>query len=121
MRSIAFFASNLDEFFMVRVAGLKRRIAAGMAVRAASGMMPRDVLEAIWTRAAEQSLRHAEFFRDDIVPSLSANGIDLVRWDDLDREEQKFASGSSRTASSRCSRRWRSTRPTPSPTSPASR
>src|SRR6476469_4454733 len=76
---------------MVRVAGLKRRIAAGMAVRAASGMMPRDVLEAIWTRAAEQSLRHAEFFRDDIVPSLSANGIDLVRWDDLDREEQKFA------------------------------
>jgi polyphosphate kinase len=91
VRSIAFFASNLDEFFMVRVAGLKRRIAAGMAVRAASGMMPRDVLEAIWTRAAEQSLRHAEFFRDDIVPSLSANGIDLVRWDDLDREEQKFA------------------------------
>jgi polyphosphate kinase len=65
VRSIAFFASNLDEFFMVRVAGLKRRIAAGMAVRAASGMMPRDVLEAIWTRAAEQSLRHAEFFRDD--------------------------------------------------------
>jgi polyphosphate kinase len=90
VRSMAFFASNLDEFFMVRVAGLKRRIAAGMAVRAASGMMPRDVLEAIWTRAAEQSLRHAEFFRDDLVPALSANGIDLVRWDDLDREEQKF-------------------------------
>ena len=87
---MAFFASNLDEFFMVRVAGLKRRIAAGMAVRAASGLMPRDMLEAIWTRTAEQSKRHAEFFRDDLVPALSANGIDLVRWDDLDREEQKF-------------------------------
>ena len=87
---MAFFASNLDEFFMVRVAGLKRRIAAGMAVRAASGLMPRDMLEAIWTRTAEQSQRHAEFFRDDLVPALSANGIDLVRWDDLDREEQKF-------------------------------
>ena len=90
VRSMAFFASNLDEFFMVRVAGLKRRIAAGMAVRAASGLMPRDMLEAIWTRTAEQSQRHAEFFRDDLVPALSANGIDLVRWDDLDREEQKF-------------------------------
>ncbi len=91
VRSMAFFASNLDEFFMVRVAGLKRRIAAGMAVRAASGLMPRDILEAIWTRTTEQMQRHATFFRDDLVPALSANGIDLVRWEDLDREEQKFA------------------------------
>ena len=91
VRSMAFFASNLDEFFMVRVAGLKRRIAAGMAVRAASGLMPRDILESIWTRSAEQMQRHARFFRDDLVPALSANGIDLVRWEDLDREEQKSA------------------------------
>jgi len=90
VRSLAFFASNLDEFFMVRVAGLKRRMAAGMAVRAASGLMPREVLEQIWTRSAEQMHRHAAFFREDIVPALSANGIDLVRWEDLDREEQKF-------------------------------
>src|SRR5262245_38202298 len=91
VRSLAFFASNLDEFFMVRVAGLKRRMAAGMAVRAASGLMPREVLEQIWTRTAEQMQRHASFFRDDMVPALSANGIDLVRWEDLDREEQKSA------------------------------
>jgi len=91
VRSMAFFASNLDEFFMVRVAGLKRRIAAGMAVRAASGMMPRDILEAIWTRTTEQMQRHANFFRDDLVPALSASGIDVVRWEDLDRDEQKFA------------------------------
>jgi polyphosphate kinase len=91
VRSLAFFASNLDEFVMVRVAGLKRRIAAGMAVRAASGLMPRDVLEAIWRRTSEQMKRHAEFFRDEIVPALSANGIEIVRWDQLDREEQKSA------------------------------
>jgi polyphosphate kinase len=91
VRSLAFFASNLDEFVMVRVAGLKRRMAAGMAVRAASGLMPREVLEQIWTRTAEQMQRHAAFFRDDMVPALSANGIDLVRWEDLDREEQKSA------------------------------
>ncbi len=50
-RFLAIFASNLDEFFMVRVAGLKRRIAAGVAVRAASGLLPREVLERIWSHA----------------------------------------------------------------------
>ena len=88
-RFLAIFASNLDEFFMVRVAGLKRRIAAGVAVRAASGMMPREVLEQIWTTTAELVARHASVFRDDIIPALAEEGIELVRWDDLDREEQK--------------------------------
>ncbi len=89
-RFLAIFASNLDEFFMVRVAGLKRRIAAGLAVRAASGMLPREVLERIWAVSGELMQRHARVFRDDVVPSLSAEGIVLVRWDDLDREEQRF-------------------------------
>ena len=59
VRFLAIFASNLDEFFMVRVAGLKRRIAAGVAVPAASGLMPREVLEEIWTHAAELMERQA--------------------------------------------------------------
>ena len=88
-RFLAIFASNLDEFFMVRVAGLKRRIAAGLAVRAASGMLPREVLERIWVVSGELMQRHARVFRDDVVPSLSGEGIVLVRWDDLDRDEQK--------------------------------
>ncbi|GAA5147428.1 RNA degradosome polyphosphate kinase [Nocardioides marinquilinus] len=89
VRSLAFVSSNLDEFFMVRVAGLKRRIAAGLAVRAASGLMPREVLEQIWDLAHALSVRQAEVFRDEIVPALAEEHIELVRWDDLDREEQK--------------------------------
>ena len=89
VRFLAIFASNLDEFFKVRVAGLKRRIAAGVAVRAASGLMPREVLEQIWTTSAELAERHAACFRDQVIPALAKEGIELVRWDDLTRDEQK--------------------------------
>ncbi len=87
-RFLAIFTSNLDEFFMVRVAGLKRRIATGLAVRAASGMMPREVLESIWHRTRDLSNRHAHVFRDQIIPALVDEGIELVRWNDLDHIEQ---------------------------------
>jgi polyphosphate kinase len=89
VRFLAIFASNLDEFFMVRVAGLKRRIAAGVAVRAVSGLLPREVLERIWAGTRELMERHSRLFRDEIVPALASEGIELVRWDDLDRDEQK--------------------------------
>src|SRR5690349_22694216 len=89
VRFLAIFSSNLDEFFMVRVAGLKRRIAADVAVRAASGLMPREVLERIWDTTSELMARHARVFRDDIVPALGEHGIELVRWGDLDADEQK--------------------------------
>ncbi len=89
VRFLAIFTSNLDEFFMVRVAGLKRRIAAGVAVKAASGLMPREVLEQILTATGELSQRHARLFRDEIVPALREQDIEIVRWADLDRDEQK--------------------------------
>jgi polyphosphate kinase len=90
VRFAAIFSSNLDEFFMVRVAGLKRRIAADVAVRAASGLMPRDVLERIWAETRDQMERHARLFREELVPQLVEEGIELVRWPDIDREEQKY-------------------------------
>jgi polyphosphate kinase len=88
-RFYAIFASNLDEYFMVRVAGLRRRIAAGVAVRAASGLLPREVMDAISRRSRELMQRHAQGFRSDLVPALADEGIDLLRWDDLDDDEQK--------------------------------
>ena len=89
VRYLEIFSSNLDEFFMVRVAGLKRRIAAGVAVRAASGLMPRDVLEQIWSTTGALMQRQAALFRAEIVPALAKEDIELLRWADLSREEQK--------------------------------
>jgi polyphosphate kinase len=88
VRSLAFFASNLDEFFMVRVAGLKRRIAAGVAVRAASGMQPRDVLSAIWSTSRDLMERHGRTLQEDIFPALAKESIELLRWDQLTEEER---------------------------------
>jgi len=92
-RFLAIFASNLDEFFMVRVAGLKRRIATGLAVRAASGLEPREVLKQISVRAHELQTEHAEAFRTEVLPALEAEGISLVHWDALDAHEQERLHG----------------------------
>ncbi|CAB4753668.1 MAG: RNA degradosome polyphosphate kinase [Actinobacteria bacterium] len=85
---LAIFASNLDEFFMVRVAGLKRRIATGIAVRAANGHTPREVLEDIWERAHAMQREQAQVFHSDVLPGLLAAGIELLRWQDLTENER---------------------------------
>lgn len=85
---LAIFASNLDEFFMVRVAGLKRRIATGVAQRSASGLQPREVLDLIWTRSRELMARHAAAFQQEVLPDLATEGIELVRWPELAEKEQ---------------------------------
>ncbi|HEU5043784.1 MAG TPA: RNA degradosome polyphosphate kinase [Nocardioidaceae bacterium] len=89
VRFLAIVASNFDEFFMVRVAGLKRRIAAGVAVRAASGLLPREVLAQILSTTDALMSRHAALFGDQLVPALADEGIELLRWNDLTRQEQK--------------------------------
>ena len=87
-RYLAIFASNLDEFFMVRVAGLKRRIATGIAVRSASGLEPREVLEQIAEVSHELMDLHAGVFHQQVRPALEAEGISIVEWEDLDEDEK---------------------------------
>jgi polyphosphate kinase len=85
---LAIFASNLDEFYMVRVAGLKRRHETGLTVRSADGLAPREQLSRIAVRTRELAGRHARVFLDEIGPDLERNGIRFVSWGDLDDAER---------------------------------
>ncbi len=85
---LAIFASNLDEFFMVRVAGLKRRIAAGVAVPTVSGLMPREVHAAILARTRELMEEQARVFEEEVRPELASHGVELLRWHELTDPEK---------------------------------
>jgi polyphosphate kinase len=91
VRFVSIFARNLDEFFMVRVAGLKRRIVAGVAVSTLAGRTPRETIREILGRSRELMQRTAHLFRDDLVPALQEVGIGLLRWEDLTEDEQAVA------------------------------
>ncbi|GGK96665.1 polyphosphate kinase [Salinibacterium xinjiangense] len=80
---LAIFASNLDEFFMVRVAGLKRRILTGLAVPTNVGRAPAEVLELVSAKAHELQERHAQAFRTLVKPALDAADIHIETWADL--------------------------------------
>lgn len=88
----AIFASNLDEFFMVRVAGLKRRLDTGIAVTAASGLSPRQQLRAISEQAHKISLQHAQYTIGHILPDLAKEKIVLLKWSELSITEQEHLS-----------------------------
>ncbi|MER5454034.1 RNA degradosome polyphosphate kinase [Micromonospora sp. NPDC002389] len=85
---LAIFASNLDEFYMVRVAGLKRRLSAGLPVRGGDGMPLRTQLALVAEKAATLVTRHATCFVDDVLPKLADEDIRILRWSDLGDAER---------------------------------
>jgi polyphosphate kinase len=85
---LAIFASNLDEFYMVRVAGLKRRDEMGLSVRSADGLTPREQLRRIGEQTQQIASRHAEVFLDSVRPGLAEEGIHVVTWTDVDQAER---------------------------------
>ncbi|MGA1113526.1 MAG: RNA degradosome polyphosphate kinase [Aquiluna sp.] len=86
---LSIFASNLDEFFMVRVASLKRRIATGIAVPSPSGLSPQEVLQQIADRTRELQSRHAELFATKVSKELAERDIQVVHWSTLTEEEKQ--------------------------------
>jgi polyphosphate kinase len=85
---LAIFSSNLDEFYMVRVAGLKRRDEMGLSVRSADGLSPREQLRRIGERTQQIASRHAKEFMESVRPALADQGIIVVTWAQLDDDER---------------------------------
>ncbi|WP_241038443.1 RNA degradosome polyphosphate kinase [Blastococcus litoris] len=83
VKFLSIFASNLDEFFMVRIAGLKRRQTTGLTVRSPDGLTIREQLELITARTQELVQRHADVFIKDVAPRLEDEGVRIVHWTDL--------------------------------------
>ena len=86
---LAIFSSNLDEFYMVRVAGLMRRIKAGITPVRASGLDANQVLAQVTTRAKELTARQAALFQEDIRPALAEHNVDILGWDELNSDQQE--------------------------------
>lgn len=89
VKFLAIFAGNLDEFFMVRVAGLKRQVDAGLQSRSADGLTPTQQLQAIGHKLRPLVERHAQLFVEDVMPSLAKEGVEILRWKDLEEDQQR--------------------------------
>ncbi|HVM13490.1 MAG TPA: polyphosphate kinase 1 [Egibacteraceae bacterium] len=79
LRFLSIFSRNLDEFFMVRVAGLKRQVAAGVTARTADGRSPTEQVGAIAARVAPMAATAGACLHDDVLPALAGEGIALRR------------------------------------------
>jgi polyphosphate kinase len=91
LRFLSIFSSKLDELFMVRVAGLKRQIACGVAEPRADGLFPSEQLDRIAARARELlEVQHATW-RNDILPALASAGIRILSPADLSSEQREVA------------------------------
>jgi polyphosphate kinase len=89
IKFLAIYASNLDEFYMVRVAGLKRQVEAGVQKRSPDGMTPRAQLKAISDSVRADVERYSDLFVNDVMPALTRAGVELLRWGDLDDTQKK--------------------------------
>lgn len=86
---LAIFASNLDEFYMVRVAGLMRQLEAGVSRPSPDGLSPKEQLKRISDKALPLVERHAQIFLEDVLPALNDKDIHVKRWGDLDDVQRK--------------------------------
>ncbi|MDB9315337.1 polyphosphate kinase 1 [Spirulina sp. CS-785/01] len=90
LKFLAIFSSNLDEFFMVRVAGLKKQVEAGVHKRTPDGLTPEDQLTAIRDRLLPLVHQQDQIFERTLKPQLAKEGVYLVNYVDLNQEQRKY-------------------------------
>lgn len=88
LKFLAIFSTNLDEFYMVRLAGLRRKVTLGAAQYAPDPLSPVEQLEAIRERVNELLARRRRTLRRDLLPALAQHGIEIVSMDALDDAER---------------------------------
>jgi polyphosphate kinase len=86
---LAIFASNMDEFFQVRVAGLKQQAEVGIRTRSSDGLTPREQLSAIAAKVVPLAERHARVFAEDVMPALIEAGVRVLRWSELEDAQRE--------------------------------
>ncbi|CAB4542908.1 MAG: RNA degradosome polyphosphate kinase [Actinobacteria bacterium] len=92
VRFLTIFSSNLDEFFMVRVASLHRKLETGVTSRNTAGHAPRELMKEISLRTEALMNRHSHAFHKSILPALERENVRIVTWDQLDQEERGYVS-----------------------------
>lgn len=90
VKFLAIFANNLDEFFMIRVSGLRRQLQAGAVESPPDGMTPAEQLAAIRRKLHSQMRRHMECWRYDVWPKLKQAGISVLDYDELKGKQRKL-------------------------------
>ena len=121
LKFAAIFASNLDEFIMIRVAGLHDQVDAGLSDRGADGLRPTEVLDEISRRVRELVDRQTRCVERELRPALAEHDICIVAHDAASPRSASAWPSASAVRSSPCSRRWPSGSAGRSPTSPTCR
>jgi polyphosphate kinase len=89
-RFSAIFSSNLDDFYMIRVATLKRKLEAGVVKKNTAGYTPLELMAEVSKRTQELIERQTKCFHEDLLPKLGASGIEITSWDELDVQEKDY-------------------------------
>ena len=92
VRFLAIFSSNLDEFYMVRVASLLSKIENNISTVNAAGHTPKELLKLVFDETERLVERQSDLLQNDLLPKLESAGINFVNWDDLDKSERLYAS-----------------------------
>jgi polyphosphate kinase len=89
-RFLAIFSSNLDDFYMIRVASVKRKLEGGVTKKNSAGYSPFELLAEISKKTQELISRQTKLFHQELMPQLKQNGIEIVDWDKLTQTEIEY-------------------------------